>query len=55
LHKVYNTRNRKVNTILPLSEIKAQLLQSFLQPDYFQQAIWKKVSGGTTPIVNRSR
>ena len=47
--------NQQINTITPLSKIRADLLQSFLQSNYFQTAIWTKASGGTTPIVNRSK
>lgn len=47
--------NQQINTITPLGGIKAQFLQYFLQSDYFQKVIWEKASGGTTPIVNRSK
>jgi type I restriction enzyme, S subunit len=47
--------NQQINTITPLADIKANLLQPFLQSKYFQSTIWEKASGGTTPIVNRGK
>lgn len=47
--------NQQINTITPLCGISAQFLQYMMQSDYFQRAIWSKASGGTTPIVNRSK
>lgn len=47
--------NQQINTITPLSEIQSTFLQYWLQSTYFQNAIWDKASGGTTPIVNRSK
>ena len=47
--------NQQINTITPLCGIKARFLQYLLQSNYFQKAIWKKTSGGTTPIINRSK
>jgi type I restriction enzyme S subunit len=47
--------NQQINSVTPLAGITAQFLQYFLQSDYFQKAIWAKASGGTTPIVNRSK
>jgi type I restriction enzyme, S subunit len=47
--------NQQINTITPLGGISAQFLQYIMQSDYFQKAIWSKASGGTTPIVNRSK
>lgn len=47
--------NQQINTITPLAGISARFLQYILQSDYFQKAIWAKASGGTTPIVNRSK
>ena len=55
----YNTMdiscNQQINTITPLARISSELLQYFLQSEYFQKVIWVKASGGTTPIVNRSK
>jgi type I restriction enzyme S subunit len=47
--------NQQINVITPLGGVAASFLQLFLQSDYFQKAIWAKASGGTTPIVNRSK
>jgi type I restriction enzyme S subunit len=47
--------NQQINTLTPLSEIKSIFLQFWLQSNYFQKEIWSKASGGTTPIVNRSK
>lgn len=47
--------NQQINTITPLAGISAQFLQFLTQSEYFQKAIWLKASGGTTPIVNRSK
>ena len=47
--------NQQINTIKPLQKISNVFLQFWLQSDYFQKAIWAKASGGTTPIVNRSK
>jgi type I restriction enzyme S subunit len=47
--------NQQINIIKPLSKIGSQFLQYWLQSDYFQDSIWNKASGGTTPIVNRSK
>lgn len=47
--------NQQINTIKGLCGISGQFLQYFLQSPYFQKAIWAKSSGGTTPIVNKSK
>ena len=47
--------NQQINTINLLSAMQAKFLQNWLQSNYFQKAIWSKASGGTTPIVNRSK
>ncbi len=47
--------NQQINSLTPLSEIKSIFLQFWLQSNYFQKEIWSKASGGTTPIVNRSK
>lgn len=47
--------NQQINAIKGLCEVSGQFLQYFLQSPYFQKAIWAKSSGGTTPIVNKSK
>ena len=47
--------NQQINSIKGLCGITGQFLQYFLQTPYFQNAIWAKSSGGTTPIVNKSK
>lgn len=47
--------NQQINTIKGLCGVSGQFLQYFLQSPYFQKAIWAKSSGGTTPIVNKSK
>jgi type I restriction enzyme S subunit len=47
--------NQQINAIKGLCGITGQFLQYFLQSPYFQKAIWAKSSGGTTPIVNKSK
>jgi type I restriction enzyme S subunit len=47
--------NQQINVIKGLCGITGQFLQDFLQSPYFQKAIWAKSSGGTTPIVNKSK
>lgn len=47
--------NQQINAIKGLCGIRGQFLQYFLQSTYFQLAIWDKSSGGTTPIVNKSK
>lgn len=47
--------NQQINTISPLANIKSSFLQYFLQSNYFQKTVWAKASGGTTPIINRSK
>lgn len=47
--------NQQINTIKPLANIRSRFLQHFLQSAYFQKAVWAKASGGTTPIINRSK
>jgi type I restriction enzyme S subunit len=47
--------NQQINAIKGLCGVSGQFLQYFLQSPYFQKAIWAKSSGGTTPIVNKSK
>ena len=47
--------NQQINAIKGLCGVSGQFLQYFLQSPYFQKAIWAKISGGTTPIVNKSK
>ena len=47
--------NQQINSIKGLSGITGQFFQYFLQSPFFQKAIWAKSSGGTTPIVNKSK
>lgn len=47
--------NQQINALKGLCGISGQFLQYFLQSPYFQKAIWAKSSGGTTPIVNKSK
>ncbi len=54
-NKIRVSCNQQINTITPLSNISAVFLQFWLQSSYFQKEIWSKASGGTTPIVNRSK
>jgi type I restriction enzyme S subunit len=47
--------NQQINTIKGYCDISGQFLQYFLQSTYFQKAVWSKSSGGTTPIINKSK
>jgi type I restriction enzyme S subunit len=47
--------NQQINAIKGLCGVSGQFLQYFLQTPYFQRSIWAKSSGGTTPIVNKSK
>ena len=47
--------NQQINAIKGICGVSGQFLQYFLQSHYFQKAIWAKSSGGTTPIVNKSK
>lgn len=47
--------NQQINTIKGICGIKGQFLQYFSQSPYFQKIIWAKSSGGTTPIINKSK
>lgn len=47
--------NQQINTITPYQNMSANLFQYWGQSTYFQNSLWKKASGGTTPIVNRSK
>ena len=47
--------NQQINSLTPLKDIRVSFLQYFVQSQYFQYSIWSKASGGTTPIVNRSK
>lgn len=47
--------NQQINAVKGLCGVSGQFLQYFLQSPYFQKAIWAKSSGGTTPIVNKSK
>ncbi|MDD3489480.1 MAG: restriction endonuclease subunit S [Paludibacter sp.] len=47
--------NQQINAISPYFNIKAKFLQFWVQSTYFQKTIWKRASGGTTPIVNKSK
>lgn len=47
--------NQQINAIKGLCGVSGQFLQYCLQSPYFQKAIWAKSSGGTTPIVNKSK
>jgi len=54
-NKIRVSCNQQINTITPLANINAVFLQFWLQSNYFQKEIWSKASGGTTPIVNRTK
>jgi type I restriction enzyme S subunit len=47
--------NQQINTITPLGLISSVFLNLFLQSDYFQDTVWGKASGGTTPIINKGK
>lgn len=47
--------NQQINAITPLANVHSQFLHYWVQSEYFQKAIWAEASGGTTPIVNRSK
>ena len=47
--------NQQINAINGFCGVSGQFLHYFLQSPYFQKAIWAKSSGGTTPIVNKSK
>ena len=47
--------NQQINTITPLAKIDPVFLQEILQSPYFQLSVWGRASGGTTPIVNKTK
>ncbi|GAB1366444.1 hypothetical protein MASR1M36_13150 [Candidatus Cloacimonadaceae bacterium] len=47
--------NQQINTISMLTEMSCVIIQHWLQSDYFQKELWRRASGGTTPIVNRTK
>jgi type I restriction enzyme, S subunit len=55
----YNSKdiacNQQINTIFPLLHIEPSFLHKFLLSPYFQDAVWNRTTGGTTPIINRAR
>ncbi len=46
--------NQQINCLTPFN-FNVELLNYFLQSLYFQKSIWNTASGGSTPIVNRSK
>ncbi len=47
--------NQQINSITPLANISAQLLQQFLQSKYFQFEVWDKAMKSSTPIINKGK
>jgi len=47
--------NQQINTITPLVLISSIFLNLFLQSEYFQDTVWDRASGGTTPIINKGK
>jgi len=47
--------NQQINTITPLAKTNPLFVQEIFQSPYFQLAVWSKASGGTTPIVNKTK
>lgn len=47
--------NQQINTITPLASVSPVFLNLFLQSKYFQDAVWDRASGGTTPIINKGK
>ena len=47
--------NQQINTITPLLNIDSLFIQKILQSPYFHKTVWSRSSGGTTPIVNKTK
>ena len=47
--------NQQINSITPLGNINSWYIQYLLQSPYFQNIVWSRASGGTTPIVNKTK
>jgi type I restriction enzyme, S subunit len=47
--------NQQINTITPLVWLSSEFLHYFLQSIYFQNEVWSRASGGTTPIINKGK
>jgi restriction endonuclease S subunit len=47
--------NQQINTITPLADADSWYIQYLLQSPYFQKTVWSRASGGTTPIVNKTK
>lgn len=47
--------NQQINTITPLANMSSWYIQYLLQSPYFQKTVWGRASGGTTPIVNKTK
>jgi type I restriction enzyme S subunit len=47
--------NQQINSITPLAQASARLLQQLLQSKYFQVEIWNKAMKSSTPIVNKGK
>ncbi len=47
--------NQQINAISPLGKMNSFFIQQVFQSPYFQGSVWDRASGGTTPIVNKSK
>ena len=47
--------NQQINVITPLAKIAPLSLQIIFQSPYFQMTLWSRASGGTTPMVNKTK